>query len=35
MEVSNLPDREFKETVIKMLIEFGVRMDGHRTLTKK
>lgn len=35
MEVSNLPDREFKEMVIKMLIELGIRMGGHRTLTKK
>jgi len=28
MEVSNLPDRELKEMVIKMLIELGKRIRG-------
>ena len=29
VEVSNLPDKEFKVMVIKMLTELGRRMDEH------
>ena len=29
MEVSNLPDKDFKVMVIKMLIELGRRIDEH------
>lgn len=28
-EVSNLPDKQFKRMVIKMLPEFGGRIDKH------
>ena len=30
MEIINLPDKKFKEKVVKMLTELGRRMDGHR-----
>ena len=29
MEISNLPDKEFKEMVIKMLTKLGRRMEEH------
>ena len=29
MEISNLPDKEFKVLVIKMLTKLGGRMDEH------
>lgn len=29
MEINNLPDKEFKEMVIKMLIDLGSRMDEY------
>ena len=29
MEISNLPIKEFKVIVIKMISELGRRMDGH------
>ena len=29
MEISNLPDKEFKVMIIKMLNELGRRMDKH------
>ena len=29
MEISNLPDKVFKEMVIKMLTELGRRMEKH------
>ena len=29
MEVSNLPDKEFKVMVVKMLTEFRRRMEAH------
>ena len=31
----NLPDKEFKVMVIKMLTELGRRMDEHRISAKK
>ena len=30
MEISNLPDKEFEVTVIKILTELGKRMDERR-----
>ena len=30
VEIINLPDKKFKEKVVKMLTELGRRMDGHR-----
>lgn len=30
MEISNLPNKEFKIMVIKMLTELGGRMDEHK-----
>lgn len=35
VEIRNLPDRAFKVMVIKMLIELGISVNEHRTLTKK
>ena len=32
--ISNLPDKEFKIKIIKMLKELGRKMDEHRSLTK-
>ena len=32
-EISNLPDKEFKASIIKMLTELGKRTDAH-TLTR-
>ena len=29
MEISNLPDKEFKVRVIRMLTALGTRMDEH------
>lgn len=35
MEISNLPDKEFKVMVIKMLTELRKRMDEHREDLKR
>ena len=37
MEISNLPDKEFKVMVVKILTKFGRRIDKYkmRTLTKR
>lgn len=35
MEIHNIPNTEFKVTVMKMLTKLGRRVDGHRTTTKR
>ena len=34
-EINNLPDKEFKVILIKMLTELGRRMDEHRMSSKR
>lgn len=36
VEIINLPDKKFKEKVVKMLTELGEEeMDGHRRTSKR
>ena len=34
-ELCNLPDKEFKLMIIKMLNELGIRMDEHNEISTK
>ena len=34
-EISNLPDKEFKQNLIRVLTDIGRRLDEHSELTNK